>query len=105
MERIGNKVSYIKRPLAKASFVSAGLAVVSLVLTVASVGISYYTRGNVPLSVAALGFCGILTGVISLMYGIFSFFEKEKNYLLAKISLAAAGMVLFVWIVIMVIAR
>lgn len=104
MERIGNKVSYIKKPFAKASFVAAGLAAVSFLLGAAAIGLACYTRGNVPLNGAALGFCSILTALCSLVYGIFSFFEKEKNYLLAKISLFAAGVLIFVWLVIIVIA-
>jgi len=104
VERIGNKVSYIKKPFAKASLVAAGLAVVSLMLGAASIAFSYYTQGNVPLSVAALGFCSILTALASLIYGILSFFEKEKNYLLAKISLFGAGALIFVWVIIVVIA-
>jgi len=104
VERIGNKVSYIKKPFAKASFVSAGLSLVSFLLAAAAIGFAYYTQGNAPLNVAALGFCSILTAAFSLIYGIISFFEKEKNYLLAKISLSVAGALLFVWVVIVVIA-
>lgn len=104
MERIGNKVSYIKKPFAKASFVSAGLAAVSFLLGAAAIGLAFYTGGNAPLTGAALGFCSILTALFSLLYGIFSFFEKGKNYLLAKISLFAAGALIFVWLVIIVIA-
>jgi hypothetical protein len=103
VERIGNKVSYIRKPLARFSYVSAGLAVVSLVLTVAALGFSYYTRGNVPLWTAAVGFCGILFGAVSVLYGIFSFMEKEKNYLLAKVSLAGAGSVLFLWLIVLIV--
>ena len=33
-----------------------------------------------------------------------SFFEKEKNYLLAKISLVAAGMLLLIWLFMIIIA-
>ena len=61
MERIGNKVSYIKKPFAKNSFVA-------------------------------------------VVYGVFAMMEKEKNYLLAKISLAAAGILLLVWVLMIVFA-
>ena len=85
MERIGNKVSYIKKPFAKNSF-------------------SYYTQGNAPLAAAALGFCSIIIAVSSVVYGVFAMMEKEKNYLLAKISLAAAGILLLVWVLMIVFA-
>ena len=99
MERIGNKVSYIKKPLAKNSFVAAGLVVYA-----AAIGFSYHTQGNAPLAAAALGFCSIITAVSSVVYGIFAMMEKEKNYILAKICLAAAGILLLVWALMIVFA-
>ena len=98
MERIGNKVSYIKKPFAKNSFVAAGLAAAALVFYAAAISFSYYTQGNAPLAAAALGFCSIIIAVSSVVYGVFAMMEKEKNYLLAKISLAAAGILLLVWV-------
>ena len=56
MERIGNKVSYIKKPFAKNSFVAAGLAAAALLFYAAAIGLSYHTQGNAPLAAAALGF-------------------------------------------------
>ena len=100
MKRIGNKVSYIRKPLAKNSFVSAGLSAVSVILAAAAVSLSYMSQGNAPLTAAALGFSSILTAVSAIAYGVFSFFEKEKNYLLAKISLTAAGVMVFIWLII-----
>ena len=98
MERIGNKVSYIKKPLAKNSFVAAGL------FYAAAIVFSYHTQGNAPLAAAALGFCSIITAVSSVVYGIFAMMEKEKNYILAKICLAAAGILLLVWALMIVFA-
>ena len=99
MERIGNKVSYIKKPLAKNSFVAA-----ALLFYAAAIGLSYHTQGNAPLAAAALGFCSIITAVSSVVYGIFAMMEKEKNYILAKICLAAAGILLLVWALMIVFA-
>lgn len=104
MERIGNKVSYIKKPLAKYSLVSAGLLAAAGVFCILAVGLSYQAQGNAPLVAAALGFCSILSSISSLAYGSFSFFEKEKNYLLAKICLLGAGIVTFFWFVVIVAA-
>ena len=101
MERIGNKVSYIKKPFAKNSFVAAGLAAAALVFYAAAISFSYYTQGN---AAAALGFCSIIIAVSSVVYGVFAMMEKEKNYLLAKISLAAAGILLLVWVLMIVFA-
>ena len=91
MDRIGNKVSYIKKPLAKNSFVAAGLVAAALLFYAAAIGFSYHTQGNAPLAAAALGFCSIITA-------------KEKNYILAKICLAAAGILLLVWALMIVFA-
>ena len=98
MERIGNKVSYIKKPFAKNSLAAA------LVFYAAAISFSYYTQGNAPLAAAALGFCSIIIAVSSVVYGVFAMMEKEKNYLLAKISLAAAGILLLVWVLMIVFA-
>lgn len=100
MERIGNKVSYIRKPIAKYSFVAAGLAAASLIMAVAAVWMSYRMRGNAPLNVAALGLCSMVTAMSALVYGIFSFFEKDKNYLLAKISLSVAGVLILGWLIV-----
>lgn len=100
MERIGNKVSYIRKPIAKYSFVATGLSAASLLFGAAAVFISYHTQGNAPLYAAALGLCSILTAVSSVVYGIFSFFEKDKNYLLAKIGLGAAGSMVLAWLIV-----
>ena len=62
------------------------------------------TQGNAPLAAAALGFCSIITAVSSVVYGIFAMMEKEKNYILAKICLAAAGILLLVWALMIVFA-
>ena len=83
---------------------AAGLAAVAFAFMAAAVGFAYRTRGNAPLIAAALGFCSILMSVSSFAYGIFSFFEKEKNYLLAKISLVAAGMLILIWLFMIIIA-
>ena len=105
MERIGNKVSYIRKPPAKYSFVSAGLIAASYVFGIIAVMLSYNSQGDAPLSAAALGLCSILTAISSIAYGIFSFFEKEKNYLLAKICLVLAGVIMCFWIVVIIAAQ
>lgn len=82
---------------------AAGLAAVSLIMAVAAVWMSYRMQGSAPLSAAALGLCSMLTAVSALIYGIFSFFEKDKNYLLAKISLAVSGVLILGWLIIIVL--
>ena len=102
MERIGNKVSYIKKPFAKNSFVAAGLAAAALLFYSAAICHCYKNQGKAPHEAAALGFCSIIIAVSAVVYSAFAMMEKEKNYLLAKISLAAAGILLFVWVLMIV---
>jgi len=105
VERIGNKVSYIRKPLAKYSFISLGLIVAAYVFGSIAVFLSYQNMGDAPMTAAALGLCSIVTTVSSIVYGIFSFFEKEKNYLLAKVCLVFAGVAVCFWLVIIVAAQ
>ena len=104
MERIGNKVSYIRKPLAKYSFVSAGLGIAALLFGCIAIGAAYYFQGDAPLSAAAVGFCSILTAVSAVVYGVLSFFEKEKNYILAKISVGISGTLVFLWLAVFFIS-
>ena len=71
---------------------------------VLSVGGAYRTQGNAPLNAAAFGLCSMVTAVSTIAYGVFSFFEKEKNYRLAKFCLAAAGVLLLFWVVVLIVA-
>ena len=95
MERIGNKVSYIRKPLAKYSFVSAGLGTAALLFGCIAIGAAYYFQGDAPLSAAAVGFCSILTAVSAVVYGVVSFFGKGENFILGEISLGISGTLLF----------
>ncbi len=100
MEKIGNKVSYIRKPLAKYSFIAAGLAAAGYIFGVLAVYLSYRNQGDAPLNAAALALCSIVTILSAVAYGVFSFFEKEKNYTLAKISLVLAGIAVCFWLVV-----
>ena len=60
--------------------------------------------GSLSLIHISLGFCSILTAASSLVYGIFSFLEREKNYILAKASLIAAGILVVLWLAVIFIA-
>jgi len=105
VERIGNKVSYIRKPLAAYSFISLGLIVAAYVFGTIAVVLSYQNMGDAPMTAAALGLCSIVTTISSIVYGVFSFFEKEKNYLLAKVCLVFAGIAVCFWLVVIAAAR
>ena len=70
-----------------------------------AVVLSYQNMGDAPMTAAALGLCSIVTTISSIVYGVFSFFEKEKNYLLAKVCLVFAGIAVCFWLVVIAAAR
>lgn len=104
-EAMSNRVSYVKKPFANRSFMAVELAVASLVFFLISLYLAVKMQGQAGLTAAAVSFCSMLTGVISLWYGITSFTEKEKNYILARISVAVSGTLLLVWFIMMIAGR
>ena len=80
------KVSYIRKPFARRSFMALVLA-----------------AGNAELNVAAVCFCSFLIAIVSLIYGALSFLEKEKKYILSKIGMAVSGLLVIVWAVLIII--
>ena len=105
MERIGNKISYIRKPLSKYSIVAVGLIAVSYIFGFCAVALSYQNQGDAPMVAAALGLCSIVTMVSAIAYGCLTFFEKEKNYILARISLVFAAMEMCFWFVVLVASQ
>lgn len=75
------------------------------VFGIAAVMLSYQNQGDAPMTAAAFGLCSIVTTVSAIAYSLFSFFEKDKKYLLAKVSLVFAGISVCFWLVVIVAAR
>lgn len=103
MERRNTRVSYVKKPLAKRSFMAAGLVAAGLCLFAAGMYFGVKSQGQAPLNVAAAMFCSLVVCLVGLWYGALSFLEKEKNYILAKVSLVVGGLLVFAWILIMIV--
>lgn len=103
MKYVGNKVSYIRHPFARNSYWSLGLSVVCLALTVASMTLSVSSAGQGGLITGALGFSGIAAALMGFWYSFLSFREKEKNYILAKISTGLCLVVVIFWLMIIVV--
>lgn len=100
---IVNRVSYVKKPLAKRSLISIGLMVAAVFLLVLGLAEAVQTQGQAGLRVAAMGFCSILVGLFAIWYGVTAFLEKEKNYILARIGISVSGGLLVVWLVMIII--
>ena len=97
------KVSYIRKTFAKRSFLSLGLAVGALALRILGIASSVITAGQAQLNVAAVCFCSLVIAIVSMVYGVLSFFENEKKYILSKIGLAISGAMVILWAVLIII--
>ncbi|MDO5418128.1 MAG: calcium:proton exchanger, partial [Lachnospiraceae bacterium] len=82
-----NYINYVRKPLAKGGFYALGLTGVALVLFGAVLGLAVKSQGHVPLNVGAMAFSSLLFACAGAGYGIRALFEKEKNYVLAKLAI------------------
>jgi len=97
------RASYIRKPFAKRSFLSLGLAVGALVLGIIGIISSVMAEGQAQLNVAAVCFCSLLISIFSLVYGVLSFFEREKKYILSKIGMGISLGLIILWAVLIII--
>ncbi len=98
-----NYVNYIRKPLARGGFYAAGLTAVGLILFGSVLGLAIRSQGNVHLNVGAMAFSSLLFALCGLFYGIQALFEKEKNYILAKLSIILDGLMILIWVIMMMI--
>lgn len=97
------KVSYVKKTFAKRSLISIVLSACALVLFLVGIMYSVSTNGQIPLNVAAVCFCSLLVACFSLLYALLSFLEREKKYILAKVSIGISGGLMLVWALLIII--
>lgn len=98
-----NYVNYVRKPLAKRGFYAAGLTSIGFILFGSVLGLAVKSQGNVPLNVGAMAFSSLLFALCGLVYGIQALFEKEKNYILAKLSIILDGLMILVWVIMLMI--
>lgn len=98
-----NYVNYVRKPLAKRGFYAAGLTGAGLVLFGSVLGLAVKSQGHVALNVGAMAFSSFLCSLCGLFYGIRALFEKQKNYILAKLSIFFNALLILIWIIIMLI--
>lgn len=99
----GKKVSYIRKPFARRSFLCLGLAVGALILGSLGLISSVMSAGDAPLNVAAVCFSSMVVCAVSLGYGMLSFLEKERKYILSKVGVGISGLLLLFWLVLIII--
>lgn len=97
------RVSYIRKSFAKRSFLCLGLAAGALALGMIGIISSVMAEGQAQLNVAAVCFCSMLISIVSMVYGVFSFFEKEKKYILSKIGMGISLSLIILWAVLIII--
>ena len=97
------KVSYIRKPLAKHSKWSLGLCAAGLPLFAGTLYITVWEQGQSGMYAGALGFSSLVFSILGLWYSICALLEKEKNYILARISLPVSGILLIIWLVMIII--
>lgn len=98
-EAAANRVSYVRKPIARRSLYSLGFLVIAVALGAYGIYGGVMTNGQAALNSAAFGLCSILFGASALWYGIISFLEEEKNYIIARITVVLSGLVLAGWVI------
>lgn len=97
------RISYIRKPFARRGRICLGTAVTALVLCIVSFTLSVRLQGQGEMNVAAWGVSSFIFSIAALIYGGLSFLEKEKNYLLSKIGMWLAGILIVLWICLTVV--
>lgn len=97
MHKGNQKISYIRKPFARKSFVALPFAAAALLCGGVSLGLSIRLQGNGGLNIAAWAVTSMVFSVVALVYGLLSLTEKEKNYILAKIAAGVGGVLLVFW--------
>ena len=79
MPKVKKKISYIKKPFSRKSFISVGFAAAALICCGFSLGLSVSHQGNGGLNVAAWGLSSLIFSLIGGFYGlIFLYGERKK---------------------------
>lgn len=96
---VATRVSYVKKPFARNSLFSVGLAAAALVFLGLGLGGAVRAQGQAALTVGALGLCSLLVSIVAVWYGVRSFREKEKNYILARIGTGVGIVLILAWFI------
>ena len=103
MRQVGNKISYVRNPFARRSFICLGLGILALGLGAFSLYLSVQGAGQGGPNTGAYGFSSIVAAAAGLWDGILSFTEDGCNYILAKIGIALEGLIILLWVMIILI--
>lgn len=98
-EAAASRISYVRKPLARRSLFSAGMLAAALLLGGTGIYWAVATRGQAPLTSAAMVLCSLILGFMSFWYGLISFLEEGRNYVLARICIGVSIMLMAAWAV------
>lgn len=104
MRRQDNKISYVKKPIPQKSVIALVLLFVALIFWFAALRLGVTGQGEAGLNAGAFGFCSLLVTLFSMGYAGLTFREREKNYILARISLLAGLILVVFWISLIITA-
>lgn len=102
-EAAASRVSYVRKPFAKRSRMSILLAAAALALGGAGIYEGVVTQGQTALRSGAFGFLSMFLSLIAVWYGIISFWEDDKNYILAKLGIVLGVLLLIGWTAVIII--
>ena len=103
MEKGKNKISYIRKPLARRGKMALILAAAATLLGGLGGYLAGRGNGTGGLNVAGMGFSRLVFFLVSLRYGWLAFLERNRNYLMAKISIGVSGLWAVFWVCMVII--
>ena len=98
-EAAASRVSYVRKPMARRSWFSVGMLVAALLLGGGGIYWAVATKGQAPLTSAAMVLCSLILGFMSFWYGLISFLEEGRNYVLARICIGVSSVLMLGWAV------
>lgn len=98
-----NRVSYVRKKFAGGSCICFGLVTVSLLFFAIGMYFGIKNKGYIPLNIAAVCFCSLLLSIAGIVYGLCSFMDKEKNYILSKLGISLGIIITATWIIMILI--
>ena len=97
------KISYIRKPLARRGKMALILALGATAFGGVGGYLAGHGNGTAGLNVGAIGFSSLLFSLVSLWYGWLAFLERNRNYLMARVSLAVSGLWAVFWVCMVII--
>lgn len=94
------KFRFVSKPVARGGKLSIALAVVSGVIMIASMIVSFLYGGNGGSILGALGLCAILLAGYGFVLGIRGLNERKVDHMLSFIGTVTSGLAVILWLAI-----